>query len=386
MSKHDQPNKLLRRNHRLYLGSNHELQTRPWLKKFLVVALMLVFIVGAYGFRLYSQASHAWNNSYVGNGKPSAAIAARKPVTILLLGIDTGGLGRKDRGNSDTIIVATINPQTKKTLLMSVPRDTLAKIYRAEDGTHTTQKVNAAYRLGRAPGAKATVQKLLNISIDHYLTVDFHSLPKVVDAVGGIEVDSPFKFRCAGIDFKKGKQQINGKQSLAYARMRYNDPRGDYGRQYRQRQVITAIVKKALSLNTLPNISQVMGSLSSSMSTDLSMTDILALAQSYQDAAKKITSDHLQGHSLTIDQAAYEVMATKELQRASDKVRTYAGSEPETLENAETELNYLNKMRNNFSFANGDNQNYTIYNQEGMQYNPTQKADAALESGTISNY
>ncbi|MBA1393103.1 LytR family transcriptional regulator, partial [Lactobacillus sp. XV13L] len=271
MDKQEPKKTPLHRNQRIYLRNEHQNYGYTILKTVLLVAVMAIIIIGAYGFRIYSQASNALGNAYHPNDKShiSQAIAQRKPVTILLLGVDTGDEGRTDRGNSDTMIVATINPKTKKTVLMSIPRDTLAEIYGIHGKKRIIQKINSAYNLGESAAAIKTVQELLNIKIDHYITMDFHSLPKIVDAVDGITVDSPLAFSYDGSSFKEGKQVITGKQSLSYARMRYEDPEGDYGRQKRQRQVIMAIVKKALSLSALPNMQKLLDSISGSMSTDL---------------------------------------------------------------------------------------------------------------------
>ncbi|UQS82039.1 LCP family protein [Bombilactobacillus folatiphilus] len=354
---------LLQRNQKVSMQTQHQMSSHRFLKVFALIMIMAFFVVGAYGFRIYSQASNALGHAYkpTSNLHPSKAIAQRKPVTILLLGVDTGGEGRDDRGNSDTMIVATINPKTKKTVLMSIPRDTLTQIYGVKNNKHIIQKINSAYNLGESEAAVKTVQKLVNIKVDNYITLDFHSLPKIVDAVGGVEVNAPFAFSYDGSSFHKGKQVINGKQSLSYARMRYEDPDGDYGRQMRQRQVITGIVKKATSLSTLPNLQKVLNSISNSMSTNLSLDDITALVQYYRGASKNIDSDHLQGMGTLIDNVSYEVAPTKELQRVSNKLRTSVGENKEELSNTETRQNYYNKTRNNFNFNSKANQNYVIY-------------------------
>lgn len=92
-----------------------------------------------------------------------------------------------------------------------------------------------------------TVTKLVNVPISYYLTINMGALEKVVDAVGGVDVQVPFSFtssKTGGQHFTKGGMHLNGNMALAYARMRYEDPKGDYGRQQRQQQVIKAILKK----------------------------------------------------------------------------------------------------------------------------------------------
>lgn len=362
MRRNDKPEKhFLHRNTLIYSKNSHLVNSHPLLKGIILIVAMAAFIVGAYGFRVYSQANHAMGNSYKAlPGPTSQKITQGKPVTFLLLGVDTGGEGRHDRGNSDTMIVVTVNPQTKKSVLMSVPRDTLAQIYGAKGNRKIIQKVNSAYNLGESPAAVKTVDKLLNINIDYYITMDFHSLPKIVDSVGGVEVNSPLQFSYDGSNFKKGKQKINGKESLAYARMRYQDPKGDYGRQLRQRQVIMSVVQKALSLNTLMNLQKVLDGVSGSMETNLTFNDMTSLVEGYRNAANTMESDHLQGHDATIDGLAYEIAPTKELQRVSDKLRKSIGESTEPVNNEETRQNLLNTRSRQFDFNNKVNQQYKI--------------------------
>ena len=358
------PNKeFLHRNQRIFVRNEHQKYHHTVLKSILLIALMFIFVAGAYGFRIYSQASNALGNAYRPADRThiSHAIAEKKPVTVLLLGVDTGDEGRTDRGNSDTMILATVNPQTQKTILMSIPRDTLAEIYGVKSSKKIIQKINSAYNLGKEAAAMKSVEKLLGIHIDHYVTMDFHSLPKIVDAVDGITVDSPFPFSYDGSSFTKGKQVITGKQSLSYARMRYEDPEGDYGRQKRQRQVIMAIVKKTFSLSALPNMQKLLNSISGSMSTDLSFDDIMTLMQSYRGASKKMESDYLHGHSATINGLSYEIAPTAELRRVSAKMRRGVGQEPINLVNKETKLNKLNERYNSFDFDSKAEQDYQIY-------------------------
>lgn len=363
MDKQDSNKEFLHRNQRIFVQNEHQEYHYTVLKSILLVVLMFIFVAGAYGFRIYSQASNALGNAYHPTDKThiSHTISEKKPVTILLLGVDTGDEGRTNRGNSDTMILATVNPHTQKTILMSIPRDTLAEIYGVKSSKKIIQKINSAYNLGREAAAIKSVEKLLGIHIDHYVTLDFHSLPKIVDSVGGITIDSPLAFSYDGSSFTKGKQVITGKQSLSYARMRYEDPKGDYGRQKRQRQVIMAIVKKALSLSSLPNIQKLLNSISDSMSTDLSFDDIMTLMQSYRNASKKMNSDYLHGHSATINGLSYEIAPTAELRRVSAKLRRSVGQEPINLVNEEIKLNKLNKRYNSFDFDSKNEQDYRIY-------------------------
>ena len=347
---------------------------RPFVKILGLVFLVMIFVMGAYGFRLYAQTQSSMGKTYrpLDGKKVSNRINNKKPVSILLLGVDTTDDGVRDaekdyRGNSDTMIVVTVNPDTNKTTMMSVPRDSMAQIWKSSsNNTRKIQKINSAYNIGNEESAVATTEKFLNIPIDYYVKVDFNSLTQIVNAVGGVDVDVPFSFSYGDTGqkeshFKKGKMHLNGKQALDYSRMRYEDPKGDYGRQLRQRQVITAIIKSAASAKTFTRYQKVLDSISSSMTTNLSFSDMQSMFLNYSGAAKSIGSDHVQGYGSMINGSSYEVIPSKELQRASNKLRKQLGLSEEDLDNEETRLNTLNED-NGFSFDSGNqNQNYTIF-------------------------
>lgn len=347
---------------------------RPFVKILGLVILVMIFVMGAYGFRLYAQTQSSMGKTYrpLDGKKVSTRINNKKPVSILLLGVDTTDDGVRDaekdyRGNSDTMIVVTVNPDTNKTTMMSVPRDSMAQIWKSSsNNTRKIQKINSAYNIGNEESAVATTEKFLNIPIDYYVKVDFNSLTQIVNAVGGVDVDVPFSFSYGDTGqkeshFKKGKMHLNGKQALDYSRMRYEDPKGDYGRQLRQRQVITAIIKSAASAKTFTRYQKVLDSISSSMTTNLSFSDMQSMFLNYRGAAKSIGSDHVQGYGSMINGSSYEVIPSKELRRASNKLRKQLGLSEEDLDNEETRLNTLNED-NGFSFDSGNqNQNYTIF-------------------------
>ena len=251
--------------------------------------------------------------------------------------------------------------------MVSVPRDSMAQIWKSStNNTKKIQKINSAYNIGNEESAVATTEKFLNIPIDYYVKVDFNSLKQIVNAVGGVDVNVPFSFSYGDTGekeshFTKGKMHLNGKQALDYSRMRYEDPKGDYGRQLRQRQVITAIIKSAASANTFTHYQKVLDSISSSMTTNLSFNDMQSIFFNYRGAAKSIDSDHVQGYGSMINGSSYEVVPTKEIQRASDKLRKQLGLSQEEVDNEETRLNTLNEDRG-FSFkSENSNQIYTIF-------------------------
>ncbi|MCH4056584.1 MAG: LCP family protein [Lactobacillaceae bacterium] len=335
--------------------------------KIILISLAVVLVAaGAYGIHLYAQAKSALDKTYssvdkAAEVKTAKVVAATEPFSVLLLGTDTGDEGRTEvNGNSDTIIVATVNPKKNQTTLISIPRDTMAEII----GTSTFdfEKVNAANNVGGAKMALNTVSKLINVPLTNYISINMGGLKKIVEAVGGVEVEVPFSFSSNGSTFTKGKMKLDGKQALDYARMRYEDPEGDYGRQKRQRQIITAILKSAASTGTLANFTKLMDAISDNLTTNFTTEQMITIFKNYRSSATNVTSDHLQGISAYAGDAAVQVPATTELQRVSDIVRTELGLEKETISNSTTKENDYNEQQNGFIFDNPTEvQNYYVY-------------------------
>lgn len=342
---------------------------RPILKIMLLIVTTALVALGAYGLRLYSQTKYALNSTYQGIGTEDGSagtvaktIQQKKPFAVLLLGTDTGAFGRNDTGRSDTMIVVVINPKTQTTNMVSLPRDTAAKMIGTK--SFNMQKINAAYEIGGSKMAVNTASALVNVPIKYYLTVNMGALEKVVDAVGGVDVNVAFSWSDPHVGtykFTKGKMHLNGAEALAYARMRHADPEGDYGRQKRQQQVIKAIVKKALSTDTLKNFDQLLKTVSSNMQTNLSFADMLALVQNYRGAAKTIKSTTLKGHDAMVypGPASYQIPSTKELQRISDRLRTALGLSTTPISNQNVRENRANSE---FNWDDPAAQNYVIYN------------------------
>ena len=164
------------------------------VRMFLSLLLVTAIGVGGYAWTIYNQSTDALSHTYKGFGNETNVIAETKPLTILLMGVDTGSGSRSDtwKGNSDSMLLLSVNPQTKKTVMMSLERDILTQI--DENGETTEAKLNAAYAYGGAELAIATIEKLMNIHIDRYVMINMQGLVQLVDAVGGIEVNNTFDF------------------------------------------------------------------------------------------------------------------------------------------------------------------------------------------------
>lgn len=283
---------------------------RTGLKIFMGLALVFITVVGIYVFDVYRNIDSTTNEIYepvdeeVEQVRSSSAdLSSKEPISILLLGVDTGDLGRTERGRSDTMMVVTVNPNTKKSTLLSIPRDTYTEIV----GYGTNDKLNHAYAFGGNSMAINSVQNLLDIPIDYYVTVNMAGIQEIVNAVGGVDVVSPLTFTSTGYTFYEGDvTHLDGAAALAFARMRYEDPNGDTGRQARQRLIIESVVDKVTSASTLVNYQNILGSLSNNVQTNFQMKDYLALqGNDYLAAARNITSEQMGGNGGIGDDGIY---------------------------------------------------------------------------------
>jgi LCP family protein required for cell wall assembly len=252
-------------------------------------------------------------------------LSQKDSFSVLLMGIDTGDLGRVEQGRSDTMMVATISPQDNQTTVVSIGRDSYVDIV----GHGTTDKINHAYAFGGPAMAMNTVEKFLDIPIDHYVSINMAGLKELVDAVGGIEVDNEITFSQDGFDFAIGRTSLNGEQALAYSRMRYEDPNGDYGRQERQRKIVEGIVKKVLSLDGITQYQTILNAVEQNMKTDMSFDDMRTLAFNYRSAFQTIKQDQLQGEGFMQDGISYQRVSDEELARVQKELKAQLNLENE---------------------------------------------------------
>ena len=241
----------------------------------------------------------------------------KEAFSILLLGVDTGAIGRKGGGRADAIIIVTVNPKENKTTMVSVPRDTYTKIARK----NITTKINEGYSYGGAATVINTIQKKFGIPIDFYVEVNMKGLQDVVDALGGVTVKSPLKFSNYGYDFRKGRNRLNGKEALAYATMRYDDPTGDYGRQGRQRQIIDALIDKVASFRVITNQMGLLKSVEKNMKTSLTFEDIVTIQTKYNLALRNIEQIQVKGDGQMIGGISYQIIPKDEISNISEMLK-----------------------------------------------------------------
>ena len=284
------------------------------------VVLVALFFAGVAWHNLKMTTNDMYNSAGITKSRNAAKILdEKKPVSILLLGTDTGALGRDYKGRTDTMMIMTLNPQKKTTTIVSLPRD--MKVNLPDYPEDSPAKINAAYAFGGVKESIKTVQQHFNVPIDYYVLVNMGGMEKAINQVGGVDVKSPLTFDYEGAHFQKGKTyHLNGSNALKFSRMRYDDPQGDYGRQQRQRIVIMALLKKSVSYKTVLNRS-FLKSVSNSSQTDLTFNDMVKLAQNYRDTNAKIVQDHAQGRGQNENGQAFEVVPTSEQQRITNLIQ-----------------------------------------------------------------
>ena len=288
------------------------------LLSILGVIVVLLIAIGGYLGKVYFDVKKTADGVYEESTRIKSQLR-EKPVSvkqgeamsILLLGIDTGEFDRTEQGRSDSMMIATLNPDKKQTTIVSIPRDTYTEIV----GLGTQDKLNHAYAFGGPEMSMDSTEKLLGVPIDHYVSVNMHGLKEMVDAVGKIQLENNIEFTQSGYEFHQGPVQLDGDAALAYIRMRYDDPNGDYGRQERQRKVVMAIIKKAMSPSIIANYGTILNTLEDHVKTDIPWSQMTAMQSKYWDAFSHIENDQLQGVGAMREGVSYQDISPEELAR-----------------------------------------------------------------------
>ena len=204
---------------------------------------------------------------------------ANTPFILLISGIDTRTGTMPSRSLSDVNIVAAVNPNTKKILLVSIPRDTYVQIHGT---TGLLDKLTHAGSLGGIDLTKSTIEDFLNIKADRYIRVNFNFVTNLVDSIGGISVnnDQPRTLILDGCTYVPGENNVNGKCALRFARERKSYETGDRHRGENQEQVISRILEKiSKDKNIINDYSKILNALDGSFDTNISSEDITALVR-----------------------------------------------------------------------------------------------------------
>lgn len=226
-------------------GRGHKVRNGVIGAVILLIAALVLAVFGAWG----------WVDGKLNKADWLTTAADTPASTWLILGSDErdgstnfGGVDDISGYRTDTILVLT-KPKSGPSSLISIPRDSLMNV----DDQY--MKINAVAQLVGKKALVGEIEQLTGQKIDHVAQVKFGGLQKVVDALGGVELcyDQDVQDAYSGLNWTAGCHNADGSTALSFSRMRYADATGDFGRNARQRQVISAIVKKASSKETLTN-------------------------------------------------------------------------------------------------------------------------------------
>lgn len=235
------------------------------------VALLLFtacFILGGIAGRYLEFDKTVWQNI--------TAVRKKADPAILLIGVDARNKNEPSR--SDTIIVAFLHPRQNRIDLLSIPRDTRVKI----EGQEYKRKINFAHAKGGPELLSRTLQEEFDIKVDGYIEVDFEGFEKVIDSLGGVDinVEKRMYYPEECIDLYPGQQRLNGHDALAYVRYR-SDGLGDIGRIQRQQKFLRAAARQLMQAKNIIKSPGLVNEVMAAVRTDLNTKELLTIASQF---------------------------------------------------------------------------------------------------------
>lgn len=290
---------------------------------------------------------------------------------VALFGVDNYFNGHADSGNSDVIMIASINNDTKEVKLVSVYRDTFLDTDVQRDTSPNFHKANRAFAIGGAEQARNMLNASLDLDIENYITVDFKVVTDVVNLLGGVEIDvdaAELKYINHHIDTtaratgdtpvhltSTGLQTLNGTQATAYARIR-STAGSDFARAERQREVINEVVKKAKKTD-LPTINKIINQVFPEICTSYTNADIIRLAASmFSYELVDSTGFPFSKYPARLGGKLGDVVMCADLENNVRALHRYLYNDTNYVPSA-TVINYSNLIKNNYGITieHGDN-------------------------------
>ncbi|MCI9124113.1 MAG: LCP family protein [Eubacterium sp.] len=269
-------------------------RTRKIIVFTIEILLLLVLLAGLYVWSKYQKMDHVQNieaEDVVNNDLGETTQEVLKGYTnIAVFGLDNEQTGNFESGNSDLIMIASINNDTKEVRVVSVYRDSYLNVNTSDDPYYW--KANYAYNHGGPEQAVRMLNQNLDLDIEDYIAVDFYSVCKVIDLLGGLEINveegammdeiniyihetAAFTGREEHPIEKPGLQLLDGVQATAYCRIRHDV--NDFRRAQRQREVLSKIIDKTKS-SSLSTINKIIDAVFEDISTDLSVVQLVSMA------------------------------------------------------------------------------------------------------------
>ncbi|QHA93690.1 LytR family transcriptional regulator [Bacillus sp. N1-1] len=297
------------------------------MKKFLmivgVILGVLVVAGGGYAYYLYDSVKDTASEIHEPISRETSTLRTEKvetkekdPISILLMGVDER---ENDQGRSDTMIMITVNPNDNSMMMFNIPRDTRTEIV----GRGTVEKMNHAYAYGGVEMAMDTVENFLDVPIDYYFKVNMEAFEDVVSALNGVTVDNPFAFDYGGYTFPEGEVSLNADEALAFSRMRYEDPKGDLGRNDRQREIIKAIIDKGANVGSINKIDDLLEAVGSNVKTNMTFNEMNDIFKNYKGARNNMETFEIDGSGEMIDGLWYYIVSDQEKQSITQKLKEH---------------------------------------------------------------
>ena len=243
-------------------------------------------------------------------------------LNILIMGVDDRPK-EDDPGRSDTLLVMTIDTESREASIISVPRDTRVRVKGLG-----WDKVNHAYLVGGVALTRQTTENFLGIPMDYYAKINLESFGRIVDAIGGVTIDVEKRMQYEDswdhyvIDLKPGVQRLDGRTALQY--VRYRDEEGDIGRVARQQKFIKAVVMEISSPAIILKAPSLIREVFSSLDTDIPAALMLGLARKLKDGLSGgFKTQMVEGLPYYIDDISYwvpDIMKTRQMVAAMQGV------------------------------------------------------------------
>lgn len=311
-----------------------------FIKITLLLAASMAICVTAYGLYLTKKAEHAAEKAYevIEERQPSEQRVvkvepATDNVSVLFLGVDDSEKRSQgaDHSRTDALLIATLNNKSKTVKLVSIPRDSY--VYIPHVGYR--DKINHAHAYGSTLATLETVEELFDIPIDYYVRLNFNAFIDVVDALGGVEVDVPYRivgekdeFDRNTMNFEPGLQVLDGRHALSLARTRKLD--SDIERGKRQQQILTSLTEKASSITSISKYDDIIEALGNNVKTDMSFDEMKSFLSYLTNGMPRIDSLTLEGYDDMSTGIYYYKLDQQSLEETQHILKSHLGLIPDT--------------------------------------------------------
>lgn len=263
---------------------------RIWKRVLLLMLVVIAATAGYYGYSFYQFAQNIQEPNVITPPPPDGGAATKaaeipqwdgkERVNILLMGVDRRGMKNNGLPRSDSMMLVSVDPLTKRYDLFSILRDTYVDI-----PGNGSSRINSAIVDGGPELAMKTVSQFTGLPVDRYVITDFEGFKALIDAVGGVELDveknmyyhDPTDKGVYDINLKKGLQQLDGNKALQYVRFRH-DATSDYTRTERQRKLLAAIANQMKNGTTLIQLPNILKEITPYVQTNIGSMDMLKLS------------------------------------------------------------------------------------------------------------